>query len=142
MRQLNPSSRNGAIMFSNQADISWSPKKSITFKIQFERYQDIKAKLCAATFYKPIYIIFGWRKKIKTQTCIYRLKVFLFYFIPYLTFLSFYVSYILWLDRDAYRIQTYLINLYLPDVICFLENALFGDVWLKMIILLNLISNS
>lgn len=141
MRQLNPSSRNGAIMFSNQADISWSPKKSITFKIQFERYQDIKAKLCAATFYKPIYIILGWRKK--TQTCIYRLKVFLFYFIPYLTFLSFYVSYILWFDRDAFRIQRYLINLYLPDFICFVKNALFGaDVWLKMIILLNLISNS
>lgn len=141
MRQLNPSSRNGAIMFSNQADISWSPKKSITFKIQFERYQDIKAKLCAATFYKPIYIILGWRKK--TQTCIYRLKVFLFYFIPYLTFLSFYVSYILWFDRDAFRIQRYLINLYLPDFICFVKNALFGAyVWLKMIILLNLISNS
>lgn len=141
MRQLNPSSRNGAIMFSNQADISWSPKKSITFKIQFERYQDIKAKLCAATFYKPIYIILGWRKK--TQTCIYILKVFLFYFIPYLTFLSFCVSYILWFDRDAYIIQRYLINLYLPDIICFVENALFGAyVWLKMIILLNLISNS
>lgn len=141
MRQLNPSSRNGAIMFSNQADISWSPKKSITFKIQFERYQDIKAKLCAATFYKPIYIILGWRKK--PQTSIYRLKVFLFYFIPYLTFLSFYVSYILWFDRDAYIIQRYLINLYLPDIICFVENALFGAyVWLKMIILLNLISNS
>lgn len=119
MRQLNPSSRNGAIMFSNQADINWSPKKSITFKIQFERYQDIKAKLCAATFYKPIYIILGWRKK--TQTCIYRLKVFLFYFIPYLTFLSFYVSYILWFDRDAFRIQRYLINLYLPDFICFVK---------------------
>lgn len=141
MRQLNPSSRNGAIMFSNQADISWSPKKSITFKIQFERYQDIKAKLCAVTFYKPIYIILGWRKK--TQTCIYRLKVFLFYFIPYLTFLSFCVSYILWFDRDAFRIQRYLINLYLPDFICFVKNALFGAyVWLKMIILLNLISNS
>lgn len=141
MRQLNPSSRNGAIMFSNQTDISWSPKKSITFKIQFERYQDIKAKLCAATFYKPIYIILGWRKT--PQTCIYRLKVFLFYFIPYLTFLSFYVSYILWFDRDAFRIQRYLINLYLPDFICFVKNALFGAyVWLKMIILLNLISNS
>lgn len=105
-------------MFSNQADISWSPKKSITFKIQFERYQDIKAKLCAATFYKPIYIIFGWKKKIKTQTCMYRLKVFLFYFIPYLTFLSFCVSYILWFDRDAFRIQRYLINLYQCYLFC------------------------
>lgn len=71
------------------------------------------------------------------------IKGLLFYFIPYLTFLSFYVSYILWFDRDAYIIQRYLINLYLPDIICFVENALFGAyVWLKMIILLNLISNS
>lgn len=140
MRQLNPSSRNGAIMFSNQADISWSPKKSITFKIQFERYQDIKAKLCCDILQTNLYNI---RMEKKPQTCIYRLKVFLFYFIPYLTFLSFYVSYILWFDRDAFRIQRYLINLYLPDFICFVKNALFGAyVWLKMIILLNLISNS
>lgn len=120
MRQLNPSSRNGAIMVSNQTDISWSTKKSITFKIQFERYQDIKAKLCAATFYKPIYIIF-WRrekKKIKPRRA-FRLKVFLFYFILYLTFSSICVTYILWFDRDAYRIQRHLINLYLLDVNCF-----------------------
>lgn len=143
MRQLNPSSRNGAIMFSNQADISWSPKKQYYVQNSIWTLSGHQGKtVCCDILQTNLYNIRMEKKKIKTQTCIYRLKVFLFYFIPYLTFLSFYVSYILWFDRDAYRIQRYLINLYLPDVICFLENALFGDVWLKMIILLNLISNS
>lgn len=141
MRQLNPSSRNGAIMFSNQADISWSPKKKYYVQNSNWTLSGHQGKtVCCDILQTNLYNI---RMEKKPQTCIYRLKVFLFYFIPYLTFLSFYVSYILWFDRDAYIIQRYLINLYLPDIICFVENALFGAyVWLKMIILLNLISNS
>lgn len=142
MRQLNPSSRNGAIMFSNQADISWSPKRKYYVQNSVWTLSGHQGKtVCCDILQTNLYNI--RMEKKKPQTCIYRLKVFLFYFIPYLTFLSFYVSYILWFDRDAFRIQRYLINLYLPDFICFVKNALSGAyVWLKMIILLNLISNS